>query len=326
MTDTLTQWLLTTDAPWTRYRVLMDLLDRPDDDADVQAARANMLAHPQVQNLITQAATWGDRAFKRHNDARYPIYAFSTLADFGMRASDAGIAEAIAKVLAHQAEEGAFQSVVNIAKHFGGDNADHWTWILCDTPTLLYALLSFGLSDDERVQKAITHLTSRVANNGWQCVADSALGKFRGPGRKNDPCPIANVYALKALALTDQNNSPAAHAGVEMLLWHWAHQKERKIYMFGIGTDFRKLKYPLVWYNILHVVEVLSHFPFVYTDVRFKEMLAELVAQADAGGRYTAVSMYRAWKDWGFANKKQPSPWITFLVQRIQKRIARNPL
>ncbi len=30
---------------------------------------------------------------------------------------------------------------------------------------------------------------------------EPALGKFRGPGRKDDPCPVANLYALKALSL-----------------------------------------------------------------------------------------------------------------------------
>ena len=41
------QWLLDSDEPWTRYRTLVDLLDRPESDAEVQAARIDMLAHPQ---------------------------------------------------------------------------------------------------------------------------------------------------------------------------------------------------------------------------------------------------------------------------------------
>jgi len=103
------------------------------------------------------------------------------------------------------------------------------------------------------------------------------------------------------------------------LLWHWEHQTERKIYMFGIGTDFRRLKYPFVWYDILHVADVLSRFPFVRADLRFREMLEAIAAQAD-DGRYSADSMYRAWKGWSFADKKSPSPWLTFLVLRVQQR------
>jgi hypothetical protein len=31
--------------------------------------------------------------------------------------------------------------------------------------------------------------------------------------------------------------------------------------------------------------------------------------------------MYRAWKGWSFADKKNPSPWLTLLVHRILKRL-----
>ncbi|MFQ5813599.1 MAG: hypothetical protein ACE5I2_10500 [Anaerolineae bacterium] len=318
----LTQWLLESDEPWTRHRTLVDLLDRPKDDPEVQAARAEMLAHPQIQTLIAEAGAWPGYALKRHNDAKHPIYKFSTLADFGVRAGDPGMTDAIEAVMTHQSPEGAFQSLVNIPKAFGGTGEDMWTWILCDAPTLLYALLAMGLNNDERVQRAVDHLVDLVDVNGWRCVAAPELGKFRGPGRKADPCPLVNVFALKALAeVPALLDSPATRAGTEMLLWHWEHQAERKIYMFGIGTDFRKLKYPFVWYNILHVTGVLGRFPFAHADPRFQEMVATITAQADEEGRYTATSMYRAWKGWSFADKKHPSPWLTFLVLRMLKRL-----
>jgi len=316
-------WLLESDEPWTRYRTLIDLLDQPEDDPEVRAARAEMLAHPQVQALVAQTATWGQQPLKRHNDAGHAIYALSTLADFGLQADDPGLDTAIEGVLAHQSAEGAFQSVLNIHQRYGGSGEDTWTWLACDAPTLLYALLSFGLGDDERVQRAVEHLVGLVDDNGWHCRGGPGVGKFRGPGRKADPCPIANVYALKALSLVPERLAgPATHTGAEMLLWHWQHQSERKIYLFGIGTDFRKPKYPFVWYDILHVVDVLSRLPFVHDDPRFEQMVHTLVAQADDEGRYTAGSMYRAWKGWSFADKKSPSPWLTFLVLRVQRRVA----
>ena len=42
MATGLIEWLLESDEPWTRYRTLVDLLDRHADDGDVQAARAAM--------------------------------------------------------------------------------------------------------------------------------------------------------------------------------------------------------------------------------------------------------------------------------------------
>jgi hypothetical protein len=322
-----TPWLLAADEPWTRYRTLLDLLDQPEVDPQVQSVRAELLADPQVQALAARAATWGRQPLKRHNDAGHAIYALSTLADFGLRASDAGaladLSLSLETVLDHQSLEGAFQTVVNIPKRFGGSGEDAWAWMMCDAPTLLYALLALGLGAEPRVQRAVEHLLSSVEENGWRCGAAAELGKFRGPGRKADPCPIVNVYALKALALVPELvDSPAARTGAEMLLGHWQCRGERKMYLFGIGTDYRKLKYPFVWYNILHVVDVLSRLPFVHGDPRLGEMVQTIVAQGDEDGRFTASSMYRAWKGWSFADKKKPSPWLTFLCCRVLKRVC----
>lgn len=316
-------WLLQSSEPWTRYRTLVDLLGRPEQDAEVQTARAATAAHPQVQALAAEVAAWPGYAIRRHNDAGHPLHKLSVLADFGLRADDPAMAAAVEAVLAHQSAEGALQILINIPKAFGGDDQDHWAWVLCDAPVLVGALLALGVKDDPRLARAVDHLAGLVEENGWRCVAAPELGRFRGPGRKTDPCPIANVYALKALAQAPGwLDSPAAHAGAEMLLKHWALRTEIKPYLFGAGTDYRKLKYPFVWYDILHVTDVLSHFPFTRGDPRLAEMAAAIAAQAGGQGRYTAMSMYQAWKGWSFADKKNPSPWLTFLVLRVLKRLG----
>lgn len=316
------QWLLISQEPWTRYRTMVDLLNKPEDDPEVQQARTEMLNHPQVQALIEAANTWPGYALKHHNDAKHPIYKLSTLADFGVRADDPGMENAINAVMAHQSEQGAFQTMLNISPKYGGSGEDTWTWVLCDAPTLLYALLAMGMQEDPRVKQAVDHLVDLVEEVGFRCKAAPELGKFRGPGRKTDPCPIANVYALKAFSqVPEQVDSPASQHAAEMLLTHWELRGQRKYYLFGIGTNFRKLKYPFVWYDILHGADVLSHFPFIHNDPRFAEMVETITNQADKDGRYTAGSMYMAWKGWSFANKKEPSPWLTLLVERMEKRI-----
>jgi hypothetical protein len=69
---------------------------------------------------------------------------------------------------------------------------------------------------------------------------------------------------------------------------------------------------------------VLSRFPFTHADPRFQQMVAAITSQSDAQGCYTAGSMYQSWKGWSFADKKNPSPWLTFVVYRILHRIN-NP-
>jgi len=341
MEEQVWQWLLDSDEPWTRYRTWVDLLGRPESDAEVQAAHHDMLAHPLVQSLIAGAASWPGGAIKRHNDASHAIHKLTTLADFGLRADDPGMPAIVEAVLAHVAPEGPLQSVVNIPTAFGGSGEDAWAWMLCDAPSLLYALLAItgprrplcspaassapgatSATCRPELANAANHLASLGDDNGWRCVAAPELGKFKGPGKRADPCPIANVLALKALSLVPELHATAAvRAGAEMLLGHWERGAQRP-FLFGCGTDFRKLKYPHIWYDILHVAEVLTRFPFLRSDPRLRDMVEAITAQADGDGRYTAGSMYLAWKGWSFADKKRPSPWLTFLAIRIGRRMG----
>ncbi len=283
-----------------------------------------MVAAEPVRALADRAATWPGHPLRRHNDAAHPLYAISTLADFGLTREDPGIAGVAEAVLAHFDGEG-FESLLWLPRFLTkeADDGERWTWMLCDAPTLLYALLSFGYADDERVEAAVSSLVKRVEGNGWRCGAASSVPSFGGPGRIGDTCPMATVYALKALSVTAlAADEDVVGPGVEALLDHWQHQRDYKLRMFGIGTDFRKLRYPFVWYDVLHVAEVLSRFRAATADQRFAEIVEAIASQADADGRFNAGAMFRAWKDWSFADKKRPSPWLTFLVRRIEARAA----
>jgi hypothetical protein len=170
--------------------------------------------------------------------------------------------------------------------------------------------------------EAAQQIASLVQEGGWPCAASPDLGKFRGPGRKDDPCPYANLIAVKALAaISPKEYAQAILTGVKMLLEHWENQKERKIYMFGIGTTYKRLKYPLIWYDLLHVLDVLSQLPYTHSDARFKEMLDVLINAQDEEGKFKAGSIWTTWKEWDYGQKREPSPWITFLALRILKRV-----
>ena len=211
---------------------------------------------------------------------------------------------------------------MNIPTHFNGTGQDEWAWALCDAPLIIYALARFGLGNTAEVKTAAKYLTELLRDNGWPCAVSKELGKFRGPGRKDDPCPFANLAMLRALsAIQEYHDSPACHAGAETILRLWKDSSIQHPYMFYMGTDFRKLKVPFVWYDILHVLEVLSQFAWVREDERFLEMFKLLKNKADQQGRFSLESVWTAWKEWEFGQKKEPSRWLTFLAWRIIGRV-----
>ena len=125
-------WLMNSNEPWTRYRTSIDLLEMPEESSEASSFRKEMLNHPQVQGLIQEALSWPGYAIKRHNDAKHPIYKISTLADFGLKATDDGLDGVVQKILAHQSPEGAFESQVLIPKAFGGSGQESRTNQLVD--------------------------------------------------------------------------------------------------------------------------------------------------------------------------------------------------
>ncbi len=315
------EWLLEGD-PFVEYRTRIDLLEQSEDELEVAQSRKRMIEDPKIQSLLSELKDWPGTVLSSHKSASQPFHKLSFIADLGLRKDDPQIKDIIERIYEHTSEEGPFQLPTNIPKHFGGSGTNEWAWALCDAPTIFYSLAKFGLKKDPQVQKAAKYLANLAAENGWRCVVSKELGKFRGPGRKDDPCPYATLVMLKMLAQFDEwKHSNEAHVGVECLLDLWKRSKELHPYMFYMGTDFRKIKAPFIWYDILHVLDALSQFNWIRTDSRLIEMSEIVKQKADAEGKYTPKSVWRAWKDWDFGQKKQPSRWLTFLILNIFERL-----
>lgn len=317
-------WLMEGDA-FIQYRTQLDLLGLPEADFQVKNSRQAMLAHPGIQALVSELQGWNGAVISSHKSASQPFHKLTFLADLGLRQDDLGLEGVVAHILGYQSVEGPFLLRTNIPTHYGGSGADTWAWALCDAPLSVYALQLFGLLDHPAVENALSYLVGLVQDNGWHCEVSKALGSFRGPGRKQDPCPYATMAMLKALSVNDQlRDAPACHVGAETLLDLWQNSLTQHPYIFYMGNDFRKLKVPLVWYDLMHVLDVLSRFPWLRDDSRLLEMVAILQEKADPQGRFTVESVWTAWKDWEFGQKKQPSRWLTLLAWRILRRLAMN--
>ncbi len=320
MNDKTIEWLLQGDA-WIQYRTRVDLLGQAETDLEVSAARKAMLADPKIQSLLAELTDWPGVVLNSHKSASQPFHKLAFIADLGLNVSDVPVKKIVKKVMAHQSEQGPFQLPTNVPTHFGGSGKDEWAWALCDAPIIVSALIQMGLSDDKHIQTATKHLDGLVRDNGWPCAVSPELGKFRGPGRKDDPCPFATLAMLKVVSrVPELQDGKSAKVGVETLLTLWDESKERHPYMFFMGTDFRKLKAPMFWYDILHVLDILSQFAWARKDKRFKEMLNTVEAKADGDGRYTPESIWTVWKDWDFGQKKTTSRGLTFFIQRIIER------
>ncbi len=316
MVSTL-EWLLNS-SPWVEYRTRLDLLGQPETDPDVIAARRAMLDHPLVQGLITELGGWPGNPGTGVSKASHPLNKLVFLADIGLTIDDPGISAITERVLAHQSPEGAFM--------VGSDNGRNWSWKSCDFPSLSYALVKMGLGGNPRVKTSVDCLARYSFPKGWPCVMSRDIEWYTEPGPYDDCCPIVNIIGLKTLTLLPElQESKAARDGADTLLDLWENHRTQRPNMFGIGKRFVLLKAPFVWYDILHMLEVLTQFPRVRNDKRLAEMLKTVRDKADEQNRFTIETLSPGWEKWDFGQGRQPSPWLTFLVHRIFQR-AGNPL
>ena len=320
MNEELITWLLEGE-PWIEYRTRIDLLGQSENEPRVKEAYNATLAHPSIQNLITELSDWPGPILKSHKKAGHHLHKLGFLADIGLKADDPGIAKIIRRVMEHKSPEGQFQVLVNTKPGYGGTGEDQYAWMLCDAPLVIYAMVKFGEGKNPEVENGISNLVDLERENGWPCSVSPELGKFRGPGRKSDPCPYANLVMLQLLAqFPEKHTDPAVRTGVETILTLWEQRKEKRPYLFAMGADFSKLKVPLIWYDILHVTDVLTQIPMALEDQRLQEMIEVVSQKADDIGRFTAESIWMDWKTWEFGQKKEPSRWITLAGQRILQR------
>ncbi len=319
--DEIICWLLEGE-PWVKYITLTELLNQNKSSHQVINAKKEMINNPRIQNLLTELLKWPGPVIASHKSADQYFHKLSFIAEIGLKKDDPHISEIIQKILEHKSEEGPFQIRMNISKKYGGTGETQWAWALCDAPTIIYSLAKFGLENDTHIQEVADSLVGLVKDNGWPCSVSEELGEFRGPGRKTDPCPYATLIMLKMMAQFEKyKNSKEAHIGVESLLNLWKKSREVHPYIFYMGTDFRKLKAPFIWYDILHLLDVLSQFNWIKNDSVINEITKIVKSKANDEGKYTPESVWRAWKDWDFGQKKKPSKWLSLLVLRSLKRL-----
>lgn len=314
------KWLLQGD-PWVRYKTHLELIGNRKKDAIVKAESDAVLQDQRIKTIINELMQWPGSVLKRHNDAKHLVHKLTFLADLDLDIYLSGLDLISEKILAQQSEEGPFQVLINIPTVFGGSGKDEYSWMLCDAPLVVYALSKMGFHDHPEVLRAFRYLINLLRENGWPCAATNKFGKkFKGPGRREDPCPYANLVMLKMLsAFPEFIDSNEADTGIETLLNLWKKRKQTKPFLFAMGTDFKKLKAPFIWYDILHVLTVLSAFPQTKGRDEVLEMLEILRSKRNEEGRYYAESVYRAWKDFDFGQKKVPSQWITLIIYLVFK-------
>lgn len=308
--------------PYIQYAVRKNILKQ--NKNELRELKSSVLSDIRIQKYLNDVANFNATLVTNHKNPDIPIHKLIFLLEVGLDIDIPQIGMAIQQILKNKDENGVPKSMTNVPKHFGGSGEDTLAWALCDAPLMLYALLKAGIDYDTHLKDGVEYIIGLYRDNGFPCVVSKELGKFRGPGRKDDCCPYATLIILRLIsAIPEYGKSDLANSICVVLLNLWERSQEQHPYMFYMGTDFRKLKAPALWYDIVSMADCLSHFEYARTDKRFNEMLNIIESKVNANYQFIPESVYQKCKEWDFGQKKKPSRWLSYLCIRILERSGR---
>jgi hypothetical protein len=293
-------WLLAGPA-WLRYAVERQLLNKHSEVTPVLRDNAiqQLVSRLKGNDVGIPAIKTGRVHYTETGKAYWDLF---FLADIGLSVKDLGLENEAEQIFRFQSADGSFSMPPNVEESY-----------FCMSAILIASLAKMGYRDDPRVEKYIRLvLNSRSNDGGWYC-------HYYGYDPYVESCPMDNMNILMLLGQYDKfRESPQLHSAIDRLLEHW--EKRHHLHGFGIGRRFHSLQYPAVKYGILRVLDVLSLYPYAVASPSFQSMLAMVHGKA-ADGRYFAETVDMVYTDFDFAQTSEPSRWLTFLVNRIDKRV-----
>ena len=318
-------WLLEPDNPSVHHFALRDLLDRPEADAEVRAARAAIMDSEPVTAIL--AARHPDGYWVKPGPGYSPKYTGTVwqvmfLADLGADGAHPAIRQSCEYLLAHAQASSGGLSVTSAPSGV----------VHCLNGNLTYALLTLGLPPgDDRIQQAldwqagailgedVTYYASGTTGPGFGCVANGAL-----------PCAWGAIKALKAFGLLPpEARTPriqrAIDAGVEFM---FSRDLARADYPYQerVSSNWFKFGYPLSYTSdILEALEVLARLghPPLADDPRLASAIEFIRQKAeDSQGRWKLEHTLngKMWVD--IEQKGKPSKWVTLRALRVLRAAA----
>lgn len=339
-------WLLEPDEhqPAIRYYTLRDILGRDENDKEVKAAKAAIMASGPVPVILTAQhpeGYWGKPGPRYTGTMPAIVY----LAQFGAEGADPRIRAGCEYLLSRYIDS-------------QGGPYDH---TYCTAASIGAALIDLGWLDDQRLQTAMEWLAQTITGEGVAGASSHDTNKryeksrnsslpFACPQRNaNLPCAWGAIKAMIALNKVPpkkrtRNMHEAVKRGVDFLL---SHDPAVADYPFGRGnrpsSNWFKFYYPLgSEADVLQNLEVLASLGQA-KNPKLASALDMVISKQNQQGRWLLERTYKELADtqekkvfYWYHNslrlyitgkelaeiqekKGQPSKWVTLRALRVLK-------
>jgi len=315
-------WLLENDRtqPAIRYYTLRDILGQDENDKEVKAAKAAIMASGPVPVILE--GYWDKPGFSFRPKYRRTEYTLINMAQLGADGADPCIRAGCEILLSRYIDSNGGLSFTGTPSDF-----NH-----CTAGIMGAALIDFGWLDDQRLQTAMEWLAQTITGEGVADASDRDISKGGSKSRKaapsfvcsangNLPCAWGAIKAMLALskvppARRTRNMHEAIKRGVDFLL---SHDPAVADYPFGRGNKpssrWFTFFYPLgTSADVLQNLEVLAALGQAQNP-RLANALALVISMQNQQGRWLLEHTYVDIQE----KRGQPSKWITLRALRVLK-------
>ena len=313
-----TKWLLEPQNPSVRFWTLQNLLDMTQKDAEVIAARSDIMKSPPVKAILgaQQPRGW----WVEENNMYLPKYTASThslliLAELGAEMTPA-IERGIEQIFRFQRDSGHFLPELPVTEKGRASIVKDGC---CFDGNILFFLIHFGLLDDPRTQRLLEFNVGYHDDErgGWRCRSYpiNPAGVF--PAN----CYMGAVKVLRALSMiSPQKRSKKVKAvietevenilgnGVNMYLRNPDGSRKEKI-------GWKKFGFPLFYQSdVLEVLDTLTRLGV--RDKRMQPSIDLVLGAQQPEGHWLLDNTFngKMWVD--IEEKGEPSKWITLRAIR----------
>jgi hypothetical protein len=305
-----TAWLIGAETPSIRYAALTDLLDLPESDRRVTAARREILRHRPASAILSRQTPKGN--WKNERSYYTPKY-------FSTHWSMLLLAELRADGRDSRYQRGVEFMLEDTAAELGRGVKQESTEWSCFWGNLLRYALRSERADEPRVKKLSRHLAESIRNGNCRC--EHNYGK---------PCAWGVVRSLFGLAAIPKSKRSreirsAIAQGIAFLL------DDGRLTQAGYPTISNrppnplwfKLNYPLFYQaDLLSALRVLGELDALRKPGA-KPALDWLERLRRPDGRWRGASPYRnrTWKE--LSGREETDRWVSLQAAWILRRAGR---
>jgi hypothetical protein len=323
-------WLLDDAAPAVRAATLTRLLDRPDDDPDVIAARSRAMATDPIRSMLDSQepeGCWAKAGPGYSPKYRATVWQVIFLDQLGADPGEPRIQLACEYVLTHtQADNGGMgSSGVRDSLAPPPSRAIH-----CLNGNLVRALIGFGRLDDARVQAAIDWAARTITGEGVERFYASGTSgpDFACGANEGRPCAWGAVKELLGLArIPVRRRSPlvsrAIGRGAQFLL-----SRDPAVADYPMpsrdakpSSSWFKLGFPSGYVtDVLQNLQVLAELGHA-GDPRLTHAVDWVLRQQDAHGRWRNRYAYNGKTTVDIEHQGDLSRWVTLRACTLLKAV-----